>query len=77
MNTYNRGDAGRRAATEIRRTVQELDIQLKDELESLDLTATMLWNWGHGKMDPGCKALHALWLGGYDVMWILTGVREV
>lgn len=76
MTAYNRGDAGRRAAAEIRRTVQELEIQLKDELESLDLTGNRLYFWEHGKTDPGCKALYALWLGGYDIVYVVTGVRD-
>lgn len=76
MSAYQTGEAGKRAAAEIRRTVRELGIQLKDEKESLGIIGNQMWFWEHGKTDPCCRSLYSLWLGGYDIVYIVTGVRE-
>ena len=36
----------------------------------------LLWTWEHGGHDLTSAALYALWLGGYDIVYIVTGVRE-
>ena len=77
MTAYNRGDAGRRAAAEIRRNASELGISLREEMRHLGLnTNALLWTWEHGGHDLTSAALYALWLGGYDIVYIVTGVRE-
>lgn len=41
-----------------------------------DIMIDLIWTWEHGGHDLTSAALYALWLGGYDIVYIVTGVRE-
>ena len=76
MTPYKQGEAGKRAAREIRRTADEIGTHLKDELEHLGVSQCVLWNWDHGKVDPSVQWLCVLAECGYDIVYIVTGARE-
>ncbi len=70
------GDIGKRAAAEIRRTAHEHNSAYIRELNLIEVSAPMLWDWEHDKTEPSRNTLQRMAFAGYDIHYILTGVRK-
>jgi hypothetical protein len=52
------------------------DGTLKSELERLNIPKETFSWWSRGRFNPTAPALEAMALAGYDIHYILTGVRK-
>lgn len=66
---------GVRAAKEIYNR-QDSEHSLEDVLNEIGLTRASLSYWTKQRHVPGGKILRKMALAGYDVIYILTGVRK-
>ena len=71
-----KGEIGKRAAEAIRQTAYNNDSDYEDELKRLNISRQMLYGWERNNFVPTGKTLQILALAGYDVHYILTGVRK-
>lgn len=70
-----RGAIGKRAAEEIRRNAYENDVHLGFELDCIKSSHSSLFQWEHGNADPNAATLAKMLKMGYDISYILLGVR--
>lgn len=70
------GIIGKRAAEAVRAMAKENETSYIFELNCLQVKAETLWQWEHGNTDPRAKALANMASAGYDVLYILTGVKN-
>ena len=54
----------------------EVDKPVYKQLLDMGLGKNSCFAWANGVSAPSAKALRAMALAGYDVMYILTGVRS-
>lgn len=66
---------GKRCVGEIMKRVGARGDLLK-VLDKIDVHRQSLYQWGEGRYTPGGQVLRRMALEGYDVMYILTGVRS-
>ena len=66
---------GKRTSEEIRRNAAENDVTITFELQCLGIDRYSLYTWDHGKAVPGGKTLAKMLKMGYDINYILSGVR--
>ena len=66
------GEMGVRAAE----LMLKVDEPVRKQLRNMGLSGNLFYHWGAGECDPSSKALRAMALAGYDVMYILTGKRS-
>ena len=69
-------EIGLRAAEELRRNAYQADVSITYELECLGTDRFNLYQWDHGKATPGGKILAKMLKMGYDINYILLGVKE-
>jgi len=67
---------GRRAAEVLRENAYKNDVSVTFELECVGTTRYCLYAWEHGKGIPGGKILAKMLKMGYDINYILLGVRS-
>ena len=60
----------------IRAAAAENDVSITFELECLGIDRYSLYTWDHGKAAPGAKYLANMCKMGYDINYILLGVRK-
>ena len=66
------GDMGVRTAE----LMLQVDGPISKQLRELGLGKNLFNHWADGVCAPSAKALRAMALAGYDVMYILTGKRS-
>lgn len=70
------GIIGKRAAEAIRQTAIQNETSYIFELDCLEMKRETLYQWEHGISDPRAQTLANMALAGYDVLYILTGVKN-
>lgn len=65
------GEMGLRAAE----LMLKIDKPISKQLREMGLGLNIFYGWCNGICDPSGRALRALALAGYDVMYILLGER--
>ena len=68
-------EIGKRCVEEIMQRVKRKG-DLNVVLDKLDIHRQSLYQWGDGRYIPGGKVLRKMALEGYDIYYILTGVRK-
>lgn len=66
---------GERAAQAIRERAERNKITLQQECEKLNVSRKSYHFWNTKGINPGAYFLQQMVLQGYDVIWILTGVK--
>ena len=66
---------GVRCFEEIMKRVEKRG-KLTEVLGKIDVHRQSLYGWGDGRYIPGGRVLRNMALEGYDVIYILTGVRS-
>lgn len=56
--------------------MDERGVSPKKECAALGLGKNMYYSWRDGICAPSARSLRAMALRGYDVMYILTGIRR-
>ena len=67
---------GRRAAEVLRENAYKNDVTITFELECCGIDRYSLYTWEHGKAIPGGRTLAKMLKMGYDINYILSGVRS-
>ena len=70
------GAIGKRAAEEIRTRCAAKDIFYTTELGWLGLQSQRIYKWEKGVADPNAETLARMLDAGYDIKYILLGVRS-
>ena len=69
-------DIGRRAAEAVREKAREYEVSYTFELGCLGITREHLYSWERRGYDPKAEILRKMCLAGYDIVYILTGVKK-
>lgn len=66
---------GQRAVIAIEDMARKNGRKVSKEYQSLDITATVFYAWKRKNFSPSAYYLSKMVLAGYDVPYILTGVK--
>lgn len=66
---------GLRAVAAIEEMAKKNGTKASKEYQKLDVTPTVFHNWKYGNFAPSAYYLRNMALAGYDVTYILTGVK--
>lgn len=69
-------DIGKRVAEEVRAKAREYETSYTFELECLGLSREHMYRWERHGYNPNAETLRRMLLAGYDVEYILTGVKK-
>lgn len=66
---------GQRAVKQIKKRAAQNGVSMSKEAAKLFITSTMLANWKNNG-NPSAYYLQQMFIAGYDVIYILTGVKD-
>lgn len=67
---------GQRAAKAIKERAWANDTNFIDECSLVDCSDAQFRAWGRGKANPCARVLAEMYKQGYDIPYILTGVKD-